>query len=575
MPGPSNRFSQGATVINNTVINEILNQEFLTENGYTSITEILNQINDNGGKTIDLGDIGNEDDTTIEGFINALPATSYDLKAATIYFFKAASGNFDQLYSYEGATPVKIGAGGINVTSDNFKLLAAVDRTDPVIPDYSLPAGSAGQVHYITSGKDVKPDYTLKRGIITETAEEFAQASANGLTLEEIFNRWDIFVHSGVSNINYASPPNFPGLGGGVTQEMIDQRKLWGFDSQNDRIFLTQNFGVFSGFISPKKYISYTLAASLSSTNGDDDWMGLILAFYKDPVTGFEYTISAHRLLNELSGQGDITYAIYYNFSQNGNSGFNAVTSPYHESRQILIANGTALAPIVEGQGNGWIGNNSKLQVERNGDNFTVKCSQFGSDVIDDATLLEFTLNDLPELAKFKEGGNVGFCAMSQANAFFSNLVFSGFTDYIIDLQQAAPRVFEFDLDAAQYAENVNLTYADIFGLNRFVNSYLFDKTFYLAPDTIIKISEPPAGAASKTLYARSTDDTLIGTRDGINTVFTLPGNIKDREITGSVGGMQIYIDVDFEITGLDEITLLVDPPANDEHIEFVFEAVI
>ena len=498
MPGPTNRPIAGntTTVVNETTVQNILNQEIFNNTGYTSIGDVINNLQANGGEIIELGDIGFTDETTVHDFINA-SGENWQLEENTMYFFTAESGDYSHLYYWQGDTPLTIGAGGTPVTVDDFEVLLISDNSKPEIPDNSLPKGLAGQAYYIKQGNEVEPDYTLKRGIVTETEAEFTEATTQEVSLAEVFNEWQFFSHSGSKNAALASPPNFPGLDPGgfggtpLTQALIDKKKAWGYDAANDRIFLTQNFGTYSGFVSPKSYTNYVLEASLSSTSSDDDYLGLVMAFQKDPVTGFEYTISVVRVMNELSGQGDITYAIYLNYFQNGST-----AGIYAGSTQIPLADGTNLAPIIDGQGNGWVGNHCKLRVERVGDVFTVKTSQFGSYDLDDATLLTINLNDTPELERFKTGGQVGFSALSQANAFFSDVYFTGFNEYILDLQNGydAPRIFSFDFENNLWAEDPNLTYNDIWGINRFVDDYLFDRVYYLGADKVFLL---PGGSGA------------------------------------------------------------------------------
>lgn len=487
MPGPSYRpsASNATTIINQETINNIVNQSFLTSNGYTSIAEILEKIQNEGGVTIALGDIGNTPDTTIEDYINSLIGTSYSLDANEIYFFTASTGDFDHLYLFEGGKPVTIGEGGVQVTALDFKPLLISDRTQPEIPDYSLPAGLAGQVHYISEGKNVAPDYTLKRGIVTETAQEFTEATTQEISLKEVFDNWDRFVHNSSKNLGVSSPPNFPGLDDsqfGISKKIWNEKKSWGYDSENDRIFLTQNFGSYSGFVSPKSYSNFILSASLSSPSPDDDIMGLVIAFVKDPLTGYEHTISVIR--NKTGYASQYTYAVYLNFYQNRSGLFPL-------SKEILIADGTGLAPDIPEQGGNWPGNNTRLFVERIGDDFTIKTSQFGSEVIDENTTLNFSLTDLPELERFRIGAKVGFSALSQPNAFFSDVYFTGFNEYILDLQNGydAPRIFSYDFADNLWFEDQNLTYADIWGINRFLKSSTNGNTYYLGASEVIKIS--------------------------------------------------------------------------------------
>lgn len=374
------------------------------------------------------------------------------------------------------------------------KIGPQISNEDNLTLSQVLPAGLPGQNYFIERGSNVFPDYILSRGIITETPEEFQIASTAGISLEEVFKKWQLFSHfykEGYPDLN--SPPNFPGLdptglsGDPLTSEDYYNQNIWGYDSQTDSILLKGNYGAFSGFISPKPYLNYTLSASLSSTDTDDDWMSLVMAFYVDPLTGFEHTLSVNRVLNSRSGQSEITYAIVYNFAQ---------------TTEQIIVDGTNLAPLVSGQGTGWVGNNSKLEVIRESNLFTVKTSQFGKDDIDDATTLTVDLEQYDILSIFRNPCQVGFAARSQKNAFFSNVQFTGITDYIVHITEDQNEVWQYDSIANKYVIT-SLAYQDVLGINKFIYSYFFEKTYYTGNKELIKISNKsilnlPSNSTSK-----------------------------------------------------------------------------
>lgn len=149
MPGPTNRPIAGnsTTVVNETTVQNILNQEIFNNTGYTSIGDVINNLQANGGEIIELGDIGFTDETTVYDFING-SGESWQLEENTMYFFTAESGDYSHLYYWQGDTPLTIGAGGTPVTVDDFDVLLISDNSKPEIPDNSLPKGLAGQAYY-------------------------------------------------------------------------------------------------------------------------------------------------------------------------------------------------------------------------------------------------------------------------------------------------------------------------------------------------------------------------------------------------------------------------------------------
>ncbi|MDT0643688.1 LamG domain-containing protein [Zunongwangia sp. F363] len=346
-----------------------------------------------------------------------------------------------------------------------------------------LPRGKKDQQYFITEHgtNKVIPDYLLKRGIIVQTPREFDVASSAGINLEEVYKRWEMFSHynntvqGGLTAIGETSPPNFPALNElepnaeyRLTAEEFYKKTAWGYDAINDRIFLKKNYHCYTGFISPREFAYYTFEATLSSSDPDDDFMTLVIAFWVDPKTGYEHTLSVIRSMTGNSGQGNSSYRLVYNFSQ---------------TTEETIIDGTALAPYpIDGVG-GWNTTGpSRLSVVRNGNTFYIKTSQFGSTKIDDATLMSLNLEDFPQLEGFTVASKVGFAARSQKNAFFSNVYFTGLTDYIFWSKGDFYDTYEWNLDLEEFIlqDPQTVFCKDYFGMNRFVNSYMFNKQYYI-----------------------------------------------------------------------------------------------
>lgn len=377
-----------------------------------------------------------------------------------------------------------------------------VDQKMIVVDSDPLPDGLEGQVYYIDKDgtNDVEPDFLLHRGIVVENQEEFDIVAATPFSFEEVYKNWEMYSHGyNANDPNEQSPPVFPAFNVNagrhvnetLTPEEFYAREAWQYDSANNRVYLTKNYALHTGFYSPKKFGNYTFEATFSAANGDDDTIALLIGFDKDPETGYESTITVTRQL----GDSDTSYSVYYNRGQ-------------RPDVQRLLLDGTDLAPFAGGAPGlePWNnGNHTRVRVERVGDIFYIKCSQFKSTVIDDSTLLVLDLNDPilnadGILDKFKTASNVGFSATSQKNATFSDLVFTGMTDYIFWPKREANFPYEFisyetweyDFTSQQYFLQQPQTVfgEDYFGKGRFVYSYYFDTTWYVNEfDEWIKIS--------------------------------------------------------------------------------------
>src|SRR5690606_4686139 len=138
---------------------------------------------------------------------------------------------------------------------------------------------------------------------------------------------------------------------------------LWIYDEVNDRIALTRNVHPYTGFVSPREYGNFKFEATFSSPNSDDDMMALVIGLWVDPITGYEHTLSVIRCLNIFSNQGDWTYVVWKNYGQ---------------TNAEKIVDGTPLAPFPSATPGGWSVNSpSRVAVERIGDIYTIRCSQF------------------------------------------------------------------------------------------------------------------------------------------------------------------------------------------------------
>ena len=151
-------------------------------------------------------------------------------------------------------------------------------------------------------------------------------------------------------------------------------------------------------FLSPMGFKKFKFGCRLSSSNADDDGIGIVVA--QNYVDGVNHMICAAR-----TGGGiyNANFTIFYT-----NTGIGPTT--YITSTNV-------------GANGGWSGRYTDIESERDGNQFTVRCSTFNSSAKN--TVLTFSLNDYPAFRSFfEEGGNFGFFAHSQAAASFSNMEF-------------------------------------------------------------------------------------------------------------------------------------------------------
>jgi hypothetical protein len=204
------------------------------------------------------------------------------------------------------------------------------------------------------------------------------------------------------------------------------------FDEEQQVITCTQNTSSLVGFISPELFENYAFEVELSSIDGDDDFIGVIIAYAIDPSTGQSHIITVMRGLNGVAPMC-IDYN-RYSFS----------------SRELTIANvygglrwptydepATGSYPGPSNGGGGWAGLTKpiKLRITRSGDNFTVETSDIGEDQYLESAKTTFTLNDHPELAVFKGQQRIGYCCASQRHSTWKTITKPSLRQPVIDLR--------------------------------------------------------------------------------------------------------------------------------------------
>jgi hypothetical protein len=245
------------------------------------------------------------------------------------------------------------------------------------------------------AGKFITRQVCSRRSIVETDAELNAMRGATE-NFGNIFKYWKRVSRLGV---DFSDVSNVAELEG------------WSYDSPTDKLMSTINSGTVIGFMSPDKFDDFIFDAQLSSVNGDDDFIGLCIAYAVDPADGKTHTLTAMRGMNgpapltidkDYNGYGTSVYRIA--------SVFNGLT----------WANGVvATAAGVNGANGGWsaTGIGTRLRVTRRGDIITVETSQPNSNVIYDPATTTFNLATDPQLAIFRGPQSFGYMAQSQANA--------------------------------------------------------------------------------------------------------------------------------------------------------------
>lgn len=341
--------------------------------------------------------ISNTVNTYAKGVAGSLAAINYDL--SLIYPSSHASNKFYLYFNHAVAD------------SQGYIL------TDQVIPD-SNDTTYLGIIETDDIGiTNIDIRSVLKWGILKELREHEADRGAHGYgSIDKSTFNLDLLENK--SNTTVLNPPTFQEVfdtwyryshnANNVYPALPAETTSWSFNASTDAIACTINSSSEIGFVSQDAYTDYEFDTYVSSSNGDDDWVGVVLAFEVDSYGG-EHTIVLMRA----------TYA----------NGKNIVLTHRHVSdigvvtTKTLYLGGTS-TPV------GWTNaGKSRLRIQREGDFYTIQVYSFdgagyeqgdASKIVDTITL---DLADYPEMEIFKGASRFGYACRSQASSTWANLV--------------------------------------------------------------------------------------------------------------------------------------------------------
>jgi hypothetical protein len=271
-------------------------------------------------------------------------------------------------------------------------------------------------------------------------------------TTKDIFDTWARF--SG--NDYYPDPTNIP--------EESEASK-WYWDDALQSAVMPLNSTTFLGFVSKEAVDYYDHEALLQSTNADDDWNGLLLAFQHDGT--ISYSLSATVCRDGRNGLGDepaVNLNLRYNWGTviDGNNNNNE-------------------------RGGGWAGQRKWVKVSRRGDQFTVYFSRWNQDTYDPTLTMTLDLNSNPLFERFKGPQRYGYCNLSQAGSTFSRIKYFGgiLRDTIINA--STNQVYRYTPETG-WQLIPGLTAQEVYGAPRLLTNPDTGKQFQLNIDGSITI---------------------------------------------------------------------------------------
>lgn len=292
--------------------------------------------------------------------------------------------NVDNLPLASGASAIA----GTESTGYMTPRLTAL-RANARIQEIYQGATNIGDVPFATLDvmNPIEFDPVISELAVVTAADDLTLQQNNQFSWSDVFNTWERFALSG-------DP---------TSGDYLDEASSFVYDEPTDSIHSTINSESLIGFVSPTRYENYTLDVQLSSNRADDDSIGVVVGFVHEGDERHALTLMAHR-------QGMPAPALSVQFD---------VHMDDHVEIQTLTSSETFPDGPLWGVHN-WnlIPNGIRLRVVRTGDLFECWMGPDDSTELGATPLyLSFTLNDNPELARFKGAQPVGFAAISQAGA--------------------------------------------------------------------------------------------------------------------------------------------------------------
>ncbi len=325
----------------------------------------------------------------------------------------------------------------------------------------SFPVGAKGTVPFIKddNSRSAEMSQILKTGEFIETDAELNDSKSRITTMATVFNEWTRFSHT--------TSANQPAI--------ASELNTWSYDSATDTIKCGINSSSYVGFISQKKYDKYVHEVILTSTDSDNDMIGLVIAFAVD-TNGRQHSLSAIRT---KSAEGHVLagtaagWLIVYN---------------YNQSDEKVIADGSSLAGTEGSSGWNLYPYGTKVRIKRDGDIIEAWTSQF-SDVtatIDNNTKLTVDLQSDAVLSIFRGPTAYGFSAFSQAAASYKVLLFSETANVIYDLRTNTAYIYN---GTAWVVDATKSLYKEV-GVGRILHNKVTGKLYFMESDGPKKILE-------------------------------------------------------------------------------------
>jgi len=276
-------------------------------------------------------------------------------------------------------------------------------------------------------------------------------------TMKNIFNQWDRFDGDNL----YTAGSSYDG-----------NASSWQFSENPDRVIQPVNVAPYNGFLSNKEVDFYSHEATLTSSNGDNDVIGLVIAFDRDN--------NKNHTLSVIISKGDPIpksgYGIVYDYDYTHGGRIH--------DRDWIVEEKNVISTAA-----GWSGNKIRVRVDRDKDIIKVYCSgwnNLSSYKIESEIVID--LNSDPRLERFKGKKKYGYGNYSQANTTYLDIDFKGGINYTKMYNFETETVYKYNIDSNSW-EATNTTIQDELGYVREVVNPKTGERYLIKENEIIKMT--------------------------------------------------------------------------------------
>ncbi len=321
---------------------------------------------------------------------------------------------------------------------------------------------------------------------------------------------------------------------------------FWTYNSQNQSIMQALNTGDYSFYASPLQYLNYDVTFEIKSYNGDDDILGFVAAMNIDPTTGKPHILCFNRSPNSSNYETlEPAFHWYCQVDSNGNfalpetSAVNMISNVASLSAKFIHTR-TDLSMMMTTNTKQWwntyrvnnyskymedwaqisdyssppsqssvplpagceyaasgyyVVGSSRLRIRREGNRISAWTSEFGSSTL--GNLISIDLDNLKDKAgnaitcfnttTFPAGGQIGFSTLSQPMAFF-DIKSAKLPKTVIDTRVNSISVYNPIAEA--WTLDTSKLPPEYVGVGRLTRNNATGKTFYVTPNSFIKIGE-------------------------------------------------------------------------------------